>query len=94
MRRVVASSLLALVAGVVVAPSAREQERPPDPVATFSILGYDPATGEVGGAVQSRVFSVGNGVLWARGRRRRRRDAGDRRRQLRPAGARAAARRA
>ena len=33
--------------------------------ATFSILGYDPATGEIGGAVQSRVFSVGNGVLWA-----------------------------
>jgi uncharacterized Ntn-hydrolase superfamily protein len=32
---------------------------------TFSILGYDPATSEVGGAVQSRVFSVGNGVLWA-----------------------------
>ena len=36
-----------------------------DPVATFSILGFDPATGEIGGAVQSRVFSVGNGVLWA-----------------------------
>jgi uncharacterized Ntn-hydrolase superfamily protein len=35
-----------------------------NPVATFSILGYDPATGEVGAAVQSRVFSVGNGVLW------------------------------
>lgn len=33
-------------------------------MATFSILGYDPATGEIGGAVQSRVFSVGNGVLW------------------------------
>jgi uncharacterized Ntn-hydrolase superfamily protein len=32
---------------------------------TFSILGYDPQTGELGGAVQSRVFSVGNGVLWA-----------------------------
>jgi len=32
---------------------------------TFSILGYDPATGEVGGAVQSRVFNAGNGVLWA-----------------------------
>jgi uncharacterized Ntn-hydrolase superfamily protein len=32
---------------------------------TFSILGFDPATSEVGGAVQSRVFSVGNGVLWA-----------------------------
>ena len=40
-------------------------ESPFPPVATFSILGYDPATGEVGGAVQSRVFSVGNGVLWA-----------------------------
>jgi uncharacterized Ntn-hydrolase superfamily protein len=37
----------------------------PDPVATFSILGYDPQSGEIGGAVQSRVFSVGNGVLWA-----------------------------
>ena len=37
----------------------------PPVVATFSILGFDPRTGEVGGAVQSRVFSVGNGVLWA-----------------------------
>lgn len=34
------------------------------PVATFSILGFDPETGEIGAAVQSRVFSVGNGVLW------------------------------
>jgi uncharacterized Ntn-hydrolase superfamily protein len=41
-------------------PAARDE-----PPGTFSILGYDPATGEVGGAVQSRVFSVGNGVLWA-----------------------------
>lgn len=40
-------------------------QTPWPPVATFSILGFDPATGEVGGAVQSRVFSVGNGVLWA-----------------------------
>ncbi|HXH07712.1 MAG TPA: DUF1028 domain-containing protein [Vicinamibacterales bacterium] len=36
-----------------------------EPVATYSILGFDPQTGEIGGAVQSRVFSVGNGVLWA-----------------------------
>ena len=35
-----------------------------DPVATFSIVGFDPATGEMGVAVQSRVFSVGNGVIW------------------------------
>ena len=34
------------------------------PVATFSILGFDEDTGEVGVAVQSRVFSVGNGVIW------------------------------
>lgn len=36
----------------------------PDHVATFSILGYDPETGEVGGAVQSRVFTL-TGVLTA-----------------------------
>jgi uncharacterized Ntn-hydrolase superfamily protein len=40
-------------------------DRPWDPPSTFSILGYDPQTGEIGAAVQSRVFSVGNGVLWA-----------------------------
>ena len=37
---------------------------PWDTVATFSIVGYDPETEEVGVAVQSRVFSVGNGVIW------------------------------
>ena len=35
------------------------------PTGTFSILAMDPETGEIGGAVQSKVFSVGNGVLWA-----------------------------
>ena len=50
---------------LVVAASVSLVAQTPDPVATFSILGYDPATGEVGGAVQSRVFSVGNGVLSA-----------------------------
>lgn len=44
---------------------AQEGPRSPwPPVATFSIVGFDPATGEVGVAVQSRVFSVGNGVIW------------------------------
>jgi uncharacterized Ntn-hydrolase superfamily protein len=47
------------------AQDTRTASLPWDPVATFSILGFDPATGEIGGAVQSRVFSVGNGVLWA-----------------------------
>ncbi len=49
------------------APAAMQAPATPEAppiVATFSILGYDPATGMVGGAVQSRVFSVGNGVLW------------------------------
>ena len=47
--------------GGVFAEQSVVGERP----GTFSILGFDAATGEVGGAVQSRVFSVGNGVLWA-----------------------------
>ena len=55
-----AAVLLCAVSGM--APLA--QPLVPEPVATFSILGYDPGTGEIGGAVQSRVFSVGNGVLW------------------------------
>ncbi len=52
------SVMTAILAAVVAAWGVSAQE----PVATFSILGYDPETGEVGGAVQSRVFSL-NGVL-------------------------------
>lgn len=61
----------AIIAGLIcgaLCPAQRHAGIPRElwsPVATFSILGYDPVTGEVGGAVQSRVFSVGNGVLWA-----------------------------
>jgi uncharacterized Ntn-hydrolase superfamily protein len=58
--------LIAVVLTFVAVSQAQDKSKLPwDPVATFSILGFDPATGEVGGAVQSRVFSVGNGVLWA-----------------------------
>ena len=46
-------------------PVSTVAEDTPWPTGTFSILAYDPETGEIGGAVQSRVFSVGNGVLWA-----------------------------
>src|SRR4051794_34166932 len=53
-----------VVALAVLAPRAQEPA-PLSDTGTFSILGFDPATGEIGGAVQSRVFSVGNGVLWA-----------------------------
>jgi uncharacterized Ntn-hydrolase superfamily protein len=52
-----------LALALALLPSAARTSAP-EPVATFSILGFDPETGEIGGAVQSRVFSVGNGVLW------------------------------
>ncbi|KGP72727.1 DUF1028 domain-containing protein [Pontibacillus yanchengensis] len=35
-------------------------------VATFSIVGYDPATGELGVAVQSKFLGVGSVVPWAK----------------------------
>lgn len=62
----------ALLLACALAPSVAAQKRSAVaqdtterwPTGTFSILAYDPATGEWGGAVQSRVFSVGNGVLW------------------------------
>jgi uncharacterized Ntn-hydrolase superfamily protein len=63
MRRSVLILAFCLAPGLFV--TARQTTQPWPPVATFSILGFDPDTGEVGGAVQSRVFSVGNGVLWA-----------------------------
>ncbi len=51
---------LALTVATVVPASASE------PVATFSIVGFDPATGELGVAVQSKFFAVGAVVPWAR----------------------------
>src|SRR5262245_42531456 len=39
--------------------------KPSIPVATFSIVARDPATGEMGVAVQSHWFSVGSVVPWA-----------------------------
>lgn len=67
MRRRCALALVLIVSCIaVVQPDAvHAPNLPYPPVATFSILGFDPETGELGGAVQSRVFSVGNGVLWA-----------------------------
>jgi uncharacterized Ntn-hydrolase superfamily protein len=44
------------------APRAGEAQRP---VATYSILARDPATGALGVAVQSHWFSVGSVVSWA-----------------------------
>jgi uncharacterized Ntn-hydrolase superfamily protein len=47
------------------APRTSLADEPTPHPHTFSIIAYDSVTGEFGGAVQSRVFSVGNGVLWA-----------------------------
>ncbi len=58
-------AVTALACTVLLTTTVPTASVPDDPVATFSILGFDPETGELGGAVQSRVFSVGNGVLWA-----------------------------
>ena len=66
MRRTAIASLLILLSlSACRTPPVRDVTRPWPPIATFSILAMDTATGEIGGAVQSRVFSVGNGVLWA-----------------------------
>jgi uncharacterized Ntn-hydrolase superfamily protein len=53
----VAVALSALPARAAVAPKT---------IATFSVVAYDPATGETGVAVQSRFFAVGTVVPWAR----------------------------
>ena len=68
--RFVGAALLATLAATRLTAQSRPTVRldasdRPWPTGTFSILAYDPETGEIGGAVQSRVFSVGNGVLWA-----------------------------
>jgi len=44
---------------------AQEKARPLRPVHTFSIVAFDPATGEMGVAVQSHWFAVGGEVPWA-----------------------------
>ncbi|MGC4001143.1 MAG: DUF1028 domain-containing protein [Anaeromyxobacter sp.] len=53
------------MAATVLASPARAAD-PRGPVATFSIVARDPATGELGVAVASRFFAVGAVVPWAR----------------------------
>ncbi|MCA1618912.1 MAG: DUF1028 domain-containing protein [Acidobacteria bacterium] len=45
--------------------SGEQSPRPLRPVHTYSIVARDPATGEMGVAVQSHWFSVGSAVAWA-----------------------------
>ena len=63
------------LAGLAVAPATLakplDQEEPSakpttKPVATFSIVGFNPLTGDLGVAVQSKFFAVGRVVPWAK----------------------------
>jgi uncharacterized Ntn-hydrolase superfamily protein len=61
-----ARAVRALVAGAALvllacAPAWGAAER----IATFSIVGFDPETGDLGVAVQSKFFAVGSVVPWA-----------------------------
>jgi uncharacterized Ntn-hydrolase superfamily protein len=56
---------LTLVAAAAVLGCAKHPDNGLPPTGTFSIIAYDSVSGTWGGAVASRVFSVGNGVLWA-----------------------------
>ncbi len=58
------SILAALVLGIRPGRAAAPQK--PINIATFSVCAFDPATGEVGVAVQSRFFGVGVVVPWCR----------------------------
>jgi len=58
--------MVALSSAVALAASAGEAPSVPKrPVHTYSIVARDPATGELGVAVQSHWFSVGTAVPWA-----------------------------
>jgi len=62
----VRTALAVAAAACLVVPSFARPGAPREPVATFSIVGRDPATGELGVAVASRFFAVGAVVPWAR----------------------------
>jgi uncharacterized Ntn-hydrolase superfamily protein len=62
MRLVLAAALSLLAVVGVHAQKAAATE----PVATFSVVGYDPETGDLGVAVQSKFFAVGSVVPYAK----------------------------
>ena len=65
MRAVVIVLLLLTFVGSNVSVASDKPVIPARPVHTFSIVARDPATGELGVAVQSHWFSVGSIVAWA-----------------------------
>jgi uncharacterized Ntn-hydrolase superfamily protein len=65
MRQLSFGLVLALPLGTRTLASGLDGPKPSMPVSTFSIVARDPATGELGVAVQSHWFSVGSVVPWA-----------------------------
>ncbi|MDH4126078.1 MAG: DUF1028 domain-containing protein [Gammaproteobacteria bacterium] len=59
--KVYVTALAILISGQCIA----DENRPMRPVSTYSIVARDPATGQIGVAVQSHWFSVGSMVVWA-----------------------------
>src|SRR5688572_25062953 len=67
MRKLLLLILLATVPGAAQQPPAAHQELSTDPwFGTFSIIAFDPATGELGIGVQSRAFGAGAAVPYAK----------------------------
>jgi uncharacterized Ntn-hydrolase superfamily protein len=66
MARVPGVAGAALLALALLSPAAARPAGPHEPVATFSIVARDRASGELGVAVASRFFAVGSVVPWAR----------------------------
>src|SRR5258708_440653 len=65
LRRTAISCLWFVFACSVLAVRSNGQEKPLRPVHTFSIVAFDPATGQMGVAVPSHWFAVGGEVPWA-----------------------------
>jgi uncharacterized Ntn-hydrolase superfamily protein len=61
-RTMLAAAVLLLLCA---SASAGDWQEPLRPVHTYSIVARDPATGQLGAAVQSHWFSVGADVIWA-----------------------------
>lgn len=62
------SAVLGLVLGLLlVSPMLSAQDFDPNYTGTYSIIGLDPAAGELGMAVQSKAFAVGNRTVTGKG---------------------------
>jgi uncharacterized Ntn-hydrolase superfamily protein len=64
--RVTLLLLFCIVLGCGAAWAELEEEQAQPLIATFSVVAFDPSTGEVGVAVQSKFFAVGSVVPWAK----------------------------